>query len=362
MEPPVVTIVIPLYNGARFIGETLHSALAQTFRQFEVIVVDDGSADDGPAIVRNFALDSRVQLCVTRTSGSRWPGMRARRGRRTIGHLLFLDADDLWDSEALATLVDALDRRPDAAGAFVLAEYIDGDGNVLDAGDFPRHMRGREDLREGRLVPRDTAADVQFEHLFLANLVYPPAAFCCAAPRGSSPEASTAGFSPRIGSSSCGWLSRARSCRSIASSPGIGGTPPTRPAIAAGTFAARVRCGPPFTTPTTAPRHSAAYPRHLARASAPHRAAQVRRGPRAHRPRQGHPGASDGPPTAWRTRCCAIRPASGWHRARRPVSARPAPAAYPARPLTSRARRAGRPATRRGGSRAAPRPPPNRRP
>ena len=61
-QSPVVTIVIPLYNGAGFIGETLRSVLAQTFLRFEVIVVDDGSTDDGPDIVRTFAMDSRVQL------------------------------------------------------------------------------------------------------------------------------------------------------------------------------------------------------------------------------------------------------------------------------------------------------------
>ena len=67
---------------------------------------------------------------------------------------MFLDADDLWHPDALATLVDALDRRPDAAGAFVLAEYVDGDGDVMYPGDFPRHMRGREDLRGGVSSPR----------------------------------------------------------------------------------------------------------------------------------------------------------------------------------------------------------------
>ncbi len=174
-EAPVVTIVIPLYNGAGFIGETLRSVLAQTFLRFEVIVVDDGSADDGPDIVRTFALDSRVQLVRNSHLGvAEARNAGAARATDASRYLMFLDADDLWDPEALATLVDALERRPDAAGSFVLAEYIDGDGNVLYPGDFPRHMRGREDLRDGRLVPRDSAADVEFEHLFLSNLVYPP--------------------------------------------------------------------------------------------------------------------------------------------------------------------------------------------
>ena len=174
-EPPVVTVVIPLYDGGRFIGETLRSVLTQTFERFEVIVVDDGSTDDGPEVVRACASDPRVHLVQNPHLGvAEARNTGAARAADASHHLLFLDADDLWDPEALATMVDALDRRPDAAGAFVLAEYIDGNGDVLYPGDFPRHMRGREDLRDGRLVPRDSTADVRFEHLFLSNLVYPP--------------------------------------------------------------------------------------------------------------------------------------------------------------------------------------------
>ncbi len=175
VRPPAVTVVIPLYNGGRFIGETLRSVLAQTYRGFEVVVVDDGSTDDGPGVVRAHLSDSRVRLvqnprlgvAESRNTGAALASAHSR-------FLVFLDADDLWHPEVLATLVGAVDRRPDAAGAFVLAEYVDGNGELLHPGDFPRHMRGREDLVGERLVPRDSTADVRFEHLFLSNLVYPP--------------------------------------------------------------------------------------------------------------------------------------------------------------------------------------------
>jgi glycosyltransferase involved in cell wall biosynthesis len=174
-EWPTVTIVVPLFNGGRFIEATLKSVLAQTFRRFEVIVVDDGSTDDGPDIVRAHLSDPRLRLVESSHLGvasARNAGAAHASGQSDF--LVFLDADDVWQPDALAAMVDTLERRPDAAGAFVLADYIDGDGNVLREGDFPRHMRGREGLEKGRLVPCDAAADVNVENLFLSNPVYPP--------------------------------------------------------------------------------------------------------------------------------------------------------------------------------------------
>ncbi|MFE5670499.1 glycosyltransferase family 2 protein [Agromyces sp. NPDC056523] len=172
---PIVSIVVPLFNGGPFIDETLRSVLAQTFSRFEVIVVDDGSTDDGPGIVRALLSDGRVHLVESPHVGvadARNTG--AARAHAASSYLAFLDADDVWSPDVLATLVRALEERPDAAGAFALAEYIDDSGRMLHPGDFPRHMRGREDLRDGRLVPRDSVADVHSEHLFLSNLIYPP--------------------------------------------------------------------------------------------------------------------------------------------------------------------------------------------
>ncbi|MEV1128799.1 glycosyltransferase [Agromyces sp. NPDC049794] len=174
MKPTLITIVIPLYNGGRFVGETLRSVLAQAFGRFEVIVVDDGSSDEGPDLVRAHS-DPRIQLVSSRHLGvAEARNLGASHASADSSYLVFLDADDLWHPETLHALLNALEQRPDAAGAFVLADYIDEHGEVLDPGDFPRHMRGREDLHDRRLAPRDSDADVCYEHLFLANLVYPP--------------------------------------------------------------------------------------------------------------------------------------------------------------------------------------------
>jgi hypothetical protein len=116
---PAVSVVIPLYNKAGYIGATLASVLAQTFGDLEVIVVDDGSTDGGDAIVAAQS-DPRVRLVRQANEGAaaaRNAALGAARGR----WVAFLDADDTWRREKLARQLAVLGREPDlvwAAGAY----------------------------------------------------------------------------------------------------------------------------------------------------------------------------------------------------------------------------------------------------
>jgi GT2 family glycosyltransferase len=85
-----------------------------------------------------------------------------------------MDQDDLWDDDVLETLVRVLESRPDASGAFVLADFIDAEGAPFHPGAFAGQMRSRQELSGDRLVLRHPAADVELEHVFLNNPVYPP--------------------------------------------------------------------------------------------------------------------------------------------------------------------------------------------
>jgi glycosyltransferase involved in cell wall biosynthesis len=89
-----ISIVIPLYNKAPYVGRALDSIAAQTFSDFEVIVVDDGSTDEGGRIVESFG-DARFRLITQPNAG---PGRARNRGiSEAKGDLLaFLDADDEW--------------------------------------------------------------------------------------------------------------------------------------------------------------------------------------------------------------------------------------------------------------------------
>ncbi|WP_443750142.1 glycosyltransferase family 2 protein [Asticcacaulis solisilvae] len=127
---PSVSVIIPAYNAEAFVAATLKSAQAQTLRDIEILVVDDGSTDTTADIVRAFAeADNRIRL-ITKPNGG--VGSARNRGLAEAGadFVAFLDADDLWHPEKLETQLDALKQSGDAA-AFSLHVGIDRDGRFL---------------------------------------------------------------------------------------------------------------------------------------------------------------------------------------------------------------------------------------
>jgi glycosyltransferase involved in cell wall biosynthesis len=101
MEKGLVSIITPMYNGARFVSQTIDSVLQQTYGHWEMYVIDDGSADEGPEIVRAYASrDSRIKLLTQKNAGSaaaRNNGIRHASGQ----YIALLDADDTWNANFL---------------------------------------------------------------------------------------------------------------------------------------------------------------------------------------------------------------------------------------------------------------------
>lgn len=126
---PAVTVVVPLFQTERYIGETLASVLAQSFADFEVIVVDDGSTDRGPAIARTTG-DARIRVVTQRNrglAGARNTGIRNASGR----YIALLDADDRWHPDKLARHVAHLDANPSVGVSFSHSRLIDETGASL---------------------------------------------------------------------------------------------------------------------------------------------------------------------------------------------------------------------------------------
>ncbi|MET3352460.1 UNVERIFIED_ORG: glycosyltransferase involved in cell wall biosynthesis [Xanthobacter viscosus] len=105
-----VAAVIPLYNGAPFIREALESVLSQTEPADEIIVVDDGSTDDGPAIVEEMALSNPITL-LRKPNGGQSSARNLAIQHTACSHVAFLDQDDAWYEEHLEIL-----KRPFTQG------------------------------------------------------------------------------------------------------------------------------------------------------------------------------------------------------------------------------------------------------
>ncbi len=114
-QSPVISVVIPLYNKGRYVKRTIDSVLSQEFQDFEVIVVDDGSTDDGPEIVKQFD-DRRIRIVTQENAGV--SAARNRGIQEAQADLIaFLDADDEWLPDFIETVVGLAERFPDA-GAY----------------------------------------------------------------------------------------------------------------------------------------------------------------------------------------------------------------------------------------------------
>lgn len=128
-EPPLVSVVIPSYNYARFVGEAIESVLDQAYRHFEVIVIDDGSTDNTGEVVARYP---RVRYLRQKNQGrsvARNNGLRASRGP----YVVFLDADDRLLRTALEIGVRNLEARPECAFVSGLCRPVTQGGAPIQA-------------------------------------------------------------------------------------------------------------------------------------------------------------------------------------------------------------------------------------
>ena len=151
-----LSVIVPLYNKARWIQRTLESIQRQTFTDFEVLVVDDGSSDSGPAQVLAFP-DRRIRLIRQLNWG---PGAARNRGAAEAqGELLaFLDADDTWQPKFLERSVAALNEAGRTVASVTSGHFVMPGATSREA------MWRKRGVREGLLRLRPTDDPIRVMH------------------------------------------------------------------------------------------------------------------------------------------------------------------------------------------------------
>ena len=144
MTLPKISVVMPIYNVEKFVGQAVQSVLDQTFTDFELICVDDGGTDTSMDIVRGFA-DPRIRIVCQANrglAGARNTGIAHAKGE----FVALLDSDDIWDKEKLALHFIHLMANPDVGVSYAGSRMIDCDGQVLSVAMRPK---------TGPISPRD---------------------------------------------------------------------------------------------------------------------------------------------------------------------------------------------------------------
>ena len=151
-QTPRVSITMPVLNGEKYISEAIESILSQTYQDFELIVVDDGSTDRTPELIQGFSQRARVKYV-------RHPERQgiARSVNDGVSHasgelIAFLDHDDAWLPDFLETQVNYLDQHPEAGMVHSDFQTTDADGNILEPSIAA--LRGPEARPSGHVFPQ----------------------------------------------------------------------------------------------------------------------------------------------------------------------------------------------------------------
>jgi len=151
IPPPLVSVIMPAFNSARFISQAVQTVLAQTYPHIELIVVDDGSTDETEAVLAPYTQRIRLIHQVNQgASAARNTGIQAAQGT----YITFLDADDLMMPDKIAIQITVLETRPDVGLVYSGWQYVEED-NLRVVGE----MRPRQ---EGNVL-----ADLLLRRMFL---------------------------------------------------------------------------------------------------------------------------------------------------------------------------------------------------
>lgn len=133
---PLVSVVIPVYNVEQYICSAIQSVLDQSYENFELLLIDDGSPDYSVTLAKSFC-DSRITIISQQNrglAGARNTGIHAACGK----YIALLDADDLWAPNKLELHVKHLESRPEIDISYCPSLFMDEEDQLIGLGQFPK--------------------------------------------------------------------------------------------------------------------------------------------------------------------------------------------------------------------------------
>ena len=154
MDNPLVSVITPAYNHGRYIGRCIDSLLAQTHTNWELVVVDDGSTDDTPEVVKSYT-DPRIRYVRQENQGVMNLAGTINRGvRMTQGELVtMLGSDDMWPPYRLEKQIPVFED-PNVVLCFGRGVNINENDKVLGESPPPADMAGVENRPIGTVLRR----------------------------------------------------------------------------------------------------------------------------------------------------------------------------------------------------------------
>jgi glycosyltransferase involved in cell wall biosynthesis len=167
MKEKSVSVIIPCYNGARFLPEAIESIMAQTYSPSEIIVVDDGSTDSSGEIAASYQGVRYVRQENQGVAAARNVGLRESRG----DYLVFHDQDDRLLPDALEVGVNCLNNHPQCAFAFGLFRLIGADGMPLPKPSHPGQGKRPHHRRVGKTIERNIETNTYRKYFSYLDLL-----------------------------------------------------------------------------------------------------------------------------------------------------------------------------------------------
>ncbi len=155
-QAPTFSVIMPVYNHAAYVAEAIRSVQAQTRRDWELIVVDDGSTDGSAAIAESLAADDERIAVLHQPNAGPATARNAALARAKAAWLTFLDSDDLWLPDALQGYAQYIAEHPEARFIYGYRDRLNADGSVTRL--------------EGEYQDKPTGAAELFQRMFLSHL------------------------------------------------------------------------------------------------------------------------------------------------------------------------------------------------